>query len=76
MLKPTLDAMCAGIIGEPAPYSAFQSPNGLAKTTVAVLPLSELVTDLIELQPAVAAGRKALPPTSLYLGSPLCACQL
>ena len=76
MLKPTFDAMCAGIIGVPAPYSDFQSPNGLEKTTVAVLPLLELVTDLIKLKPAVLAGRKALPPTSLYAGLPLCACQL
>ena len=65
--------MCAGIIGA---NSAFQSANGDEKTTVAVLPLLELVTDLIELKPAVVAGRKALPPTSLNAGLPLCACQL
>ena len=41
--------MWAGIIGVPAPNSAFQSLNGLAKTTVTVLPLLEPVTDLIEL---------------------------
>jgi hypothetical protein len=48
-LKPTFLAVWAGIIGVPAPNSAFQSLNGLAKTTVTVLPLLEPVTDLIEL---------------------------
>ena len=65
--------MCAGIIGA---NSDCQSPNGVEKTTVAVLPPLELVTDLIWLYPAVLAGSNALPPTSVNFGLPLCACQL
>ena len=64
-MKPTFSAMWAGIIGVPPPNSDFQSLNGVAKTTVTVLPLLEPVTDLIEAKPAVLAGRNALPPTSL-----------
>ena len=73
LLKPTVFAMCAGIMSL---NSDCQSPNGVEKTTVTVLPPLEPVTDLIWLYPAVLAGSNALPPTSVYFGLPLCACQL
>ena len=64
--------------GSPSLYNAVDVAYiyGLENTTVAVSPPSEEVTDWIWLYPAVPAGWKAAPPTSLYFGSPDWACQL